>query len=738
MAKGPTKAMWKRMLAVMIVLAFVMSGGLVAQLVNLQFVQSEFYQEKAISQQLAKTTVNANRGTIYDCNMKPLAESASVWTIGLSPVNVEDEEQRRLVADGLAEILDIDSETIYEKAGHTGTQYETLKSKIDRPVFEAVTEFVNDHDLTCVVIDPDTKRYYPSGDLASTLLGFTGTDNNGLYGLEAYYEKYLKGVPGRRVTAKNALGGDMNFNYETIIDPEDGSDLVLTIDSAIQKFLERSLETAVVENSVGNRAAGIVMNVKTGEILAMATKGDYDPNDPFTITDSVALSRLESLEGDELKAAKNEELNEQWRNKAVSFSYEPGSVFKSITAAMALEEGKVTADDTFVCTGGLKVEGWPNPIRCNNRNGHGTLTFVQGLQQSCNPVFMTVGARVGSELFYQYFSAFGFTEQTGIDLPGEGESIYHGEDDLNAVALATSSFGQTFKVTPIQMITAICAIANGGKLMTPYVVKEVVGADNNIIESKEPEVRRQVISEDTAKELCEMLESVVSEGGGKNAYIPGYHVAGKTGTSEKRDMEGDLRVASFCGFAPAYDPEVACIIILDEPHATINYGGTIAAPVAKDVLKDTLEYLNIEPNYTEEELASLDVSTPYVIGKSIADAEQEIRKKDLNVKIVGGGSTVVKQIPASGLSIPQSGMVVLYTDEESQSRTATVPNLVGMTLSEANRAATNAGLNIKLSGAGLDGGQAVSYKQDVDEGTEVPLGTIITVEFRENVEADGF
>lgn len=716
---------------------------LVSRLVVLQFIDNDMYQQKAVTQQLRQTEITPNRGTIYDTNMKTLAQSVTVWTIVLNPKSVKDEQQRVLLADELSVILDIDRDVVYEKAGKTNRYYEVLKSKVDHDLYNQVEQFITDNKLTCIYAVQDSERKYPYGSLASSILGFTGTDNYGLSGLEAYYDDELQGTSGWVVQAKSATGQDLPDGYETTYDAVDGANLVLTIDEVIQHYLEKHLDLAASENSVTNRAAGIVMDVNTGAVLAMATTNDFDPNSPLEITDKSVLNKLEKMtDEEEYNKYRTEQLQESWRNKAVSDTYEPGSVFKAFTAAMALEEGVVKQTDMFTCTGAYRPVANHDPnIRCHKHSGHGTVSFRKGLQESCNPVFMQVGARIGAENFYEYFGAFGFRESTGIDLPGEAESVYHSLKTLqNPVSLATDSFGQTFRVTPLQIITAMSSIANGGKLVEPYVVAQKIDNDGNIIESHETVVKRQVISAQTSAELCEMLKSVVDEGAAKNAKLAGYRIAGKTGTSEKRDVYdeqgnqiNDLRIASFCGFAPADDPQIAVLIILDEPHASNIYGGTIAAPVAKSVFEDVLPYLGVEPSYTDKELENLDISTPDVTGKDVTQAENTIKASGLKVKIMGNGTQVLGQSPMVGESVMQGGTVVLYTDEMSAQQTVAVPNLIGMSPSEVNNALVNAGLNMTVSGSGLGEGSAVCHRQSIEPNVQVEYGTIIKVDFRYNV-----
>ncbi|MBR5134960.1 MAG: stage V sporulation protein D, partial [Clostridia bacterium] len=524
------------------------------QLAMLQIVQTDDWQRRATRQQLANSVISPNRGTIYDANMEILAESMQVWTVIMDPNNIEEEEDRVLIADELSELLGVDRDTLYKKTCKVESQYEVVKSKIERPLAEELIKWTDEHKMGGVFrLITDYKRTYPYGSLASCVLGFTGDDNTGLYGLEAEYNSMLQGEAGRIVTSKNGWGDDLptTLSYEKAVDAEDGNSLVLSIDQNIQHYAEKYLEEAILTTGATNRASAIVMDVETGAILAMATKGDYDPNRPFVLTDPTETAIIEALSGDEASARTKAALEKQWTNKAISEYYEPGSVFKMFTSAMALEEGLVSENSSFTCNGFETV--LDTTIHCHvYPMNHGTQSLSGAISSSCNPAFIQIGLSVGRDLYYRYYSGFGFTETTGIDMLGESkisESLYHSRDELDPVQLAVSSMGQTFKVTPIQMITAISAIANGGELVQPYVVQQVLDADGNVISNTSKTVKRQVISSETARRVSELLRVAVESGGGKNAYVAGYRVAGKTGTSEKTETDGKEVVASFGGFA---------------------------------------------------------------------------------------------------------------------------------------------------------------------------------------------
>ncbi len=733
MSKGTTLRMWRRSLIVLVLLVAVGFGIVIFRLAALQLVDGKDLQQKAIEQQLADTTINAQRGTIYDCNMKPLAQSATVWTVVLEPAYLKTDEEKELVASGLSEILEMDKEKLLELSKKK-SYYTVVKRKVENDIKEKIIKFKTDNEITTGIrLIEDYKRYYPYGAFAAPVIGFTGTDSQGLSGIEAYYDQELTGEAGRLITAKNARGTDMPFDYEQMIPAKDGNSLVLSIDEVIQHFLEKNLEEGIANNKVLNRATAIMMDVNTGEILGMAVKGDFDPNDPFTIADPEVAKQIEALPEEEKAAAKSDAWQKQWRNKAVSDTYYPGSVFKMVTASMAIEENVVNENTTFTCTGGMKPYPGASVIHCHKRSGHGTQTFLEALCNSCNPTFIMLGQKVGAEKFYQYYSAFGFSEKTGIDLPGEASDIFFSADGSMApMDLAVASFGQNFSITPIQMLTAAATIANGGKLVQPHVVKQIIDSDGNIVKSIDTNFKRTVISEDTAKRVCAMLQTNAKIGSGKNGYVPGYRVGGKTGTSEKIGSSGPNGmdyIASYCGFAPADDAKVAMLVFFDTPKGDSYYGSAVAAPVFAKVMQDVLPYLGIERQYTEEEMAKLEMATPSLVGKSVTEAKNEVQSQDLTPIIMGSGSTIVSQIPEPSRLIPKGGTIVLYTDQASTTEMVTVPNLVGLTMSAANQAAADARLNISITGAGLAGGEVVSSSQSVPEGTQVPPGTIITVEF---------
>ena len=735
MAKGTTIRMWRRT-AFLLALIIVGFAVVVVSLFRLQLVQGEEMQTRAVDQYLKDTSISAQRGTIYDCNMKVLAKSADVWKVVLEP-NYIDDDNRELICNGLSQILGLDKADLIERSKKR-TYYDVVKNKVETDVKDQIVAFKEENEITNGIrLIPDYKRYYPYGKFASSVLGFTGSDNQGLAGIEAQYDSELTGVPGRLVTAKNAVGTDMPFDYEQMVDAQNGNSLVLTIDEVVQHFLEKYLEEGVANSGTRNRACGIVMNVKTGAILGMAVKGDFDPNDPFTLTDPKEQAAVDALQGEERTKALNEARQKQWRNKCVSDTYYPGSVFKMVTSSMGFEEGIISENTPFSCPGYYVVAD--RRISCWKSGGHGSETFAQGLCNSCNPVFIQVGEKLGAQTFFEYFEAFGFTQKTGIDLPGESRSIYY-DETMGPVELATESFGQNFSITPIQMITAAAAVANGGYLVQPHVVAQVIDDEGNIIRTTDTTVKRQVISNETSRRVSAILQQTATTGTAKNGYIAGYRVAGKTGTSEKiaewiaQGKQGEKKyIASYCGYAPADDPQVAMLVFFDEPlpQGGQVFGSAIAGPPFAKTMSEILPYLGVEAKYTEEELAKLDTSAPDVLGKSVQEAQNLIQSAELNVKVYGQGDTVLSQVPEPGKSIPKSGQVVLFTDEESAAQTVTVPKLTGLTLAQANSTAANAGINISISGAALTGKNAVSNLQSIPEGSQVPPGTMVTVDFVE-------
>ena len=734
MQTRPSKRMATRAALAMAGLSLAFLYGIGA-LIYAGLINGEENRLKAERNQLSDTQIAAERGTIYDSNMNVLAKSASAWLVYINPSQIKDDTQKELVVNGLSRILGVDADSVRTKAEKTKTGYQKIAGEVETDVKEALEAYIDensDNKLSTIIgIDPDTKRYYPYSSFASTIIGFTNSDDQGVGGIEMQYDDDLTGVSGRIITAKNAQQGSMSSDYETTYDAKPGESLVLTIDEVIQYYLEQGLEQALVD-TCAKYAYGIVMDTDTGAILGMTSKPDFDLNNPRKISNAALSETIAAITDDTQRAQETTNaLYAQWRNRTISDTYEPGSVFKTVVVSAALEEGVVDLNTTYTCTGGIQVAD--NYQRCWKPGGHGHETLTQGLMNSCNPFFITIGQALGEERFYKYFEAFGFIEKTGIDLPAEAKPVagktYHALESMGISELSSSSFGQTFQVSPIQMITAVNTIANGGKLMQPYVVDSKLDSDGNVVYKTTPTVKRQVISEKTASTVADMMEQVVSIGTGKNAYVAGYHVAGKTGTSEKIGIEGAY-IASFAGFAPADNPEISILIAIDEPTGE-HGGGAVAAPIAGMLLEKIMTYLNVEPQYEDDELSNISSVAPSLVGKSVGDAKVSAAK--FTVKVVGSGTKVISQTPAAGQQMRTGGVIVVYTEENAAKQTATVPNLCNMSMSQANSAAVNAGFNIRLSGT-TNSGEVLSYKQSVNAGEEAEIGSVITVYFKSNVD----
>lgn len=774
------------------------------KLYDLQVRQHDELQEKAVAQQTRSTVITASRGTIYDRNGLPLALSATAETVFISPYEInsylEEQEQKakeeaaaaeeegrpyvppiirdkEFIARGLGRILDVDPETILEKMEKTNSKYEIVKKRVDQEVADEVRRFINGeiddegNEITMetaagktalkenpsqspvkirgVYMEPGSKRYYPYGSLASNVIGFVNGENEGGVGLEAKYNSILSGTAGLTVTARNAVGGDLLYQYEQYYDAENGKNLVLTLDSNIQYYLEKGLKSMLDKYDAKNGGTGIVMDVNSGAILAMASYPNYDPNDYGSIYDETLKAQLDeklaALAADRASYKTEEEYQEavsaatssvvgsQWRNKCIDSTYEPGSTFKPVTLAAALEEGLVNMNTTFNCSGSIMVQGWGKPINCSKRAGHGLQTLEQAVGNSCNPAFITMGLKIGTETYYDYLQSFGLMEKTGVDMIGEVCGIFADEDSFNSnvVSLASYSFGQTFNVTPLELIRAQAACINGGYLYTPYVVEQVLDDDGNIVLQHSTDTSRQVISEETSAKVRECLEYVVASGGGRNGQVAGYRIGGKTGTADKTGT-GDV-VVSFMCFAPADDPQIIMLLTMDTPSrstGTAVFGGTMVAPVASSIMSEILPYLGIEPDYSAAELVGADATVPNVVGKTAAEAKEKLESVGFAYKTVGDGATVTDQTPAGGAIIPNNASVILYLGVEKSDDLCTVPNVVGKTALEANKALTNAGLIMKVSGATtVSSGNVHAISQSAAPGSELAAGSVVTVQF---------
>ncbi len=765
---APTNSMKRRMFFGVFAGLLLFTAYIVYELYNVAVVKSEYYRSKANEQQIERFTINANRGTIYDRNGKILAQSTTVWDVIIDPLQIlaiEGEmgldfsksmkkEKVELIARELSNILKLNYDELMEIITEKNTHYYTVARKIDRESYEKIQSFIIDKKINTfsVRLVENSKRYYPNGALASSVIGFINSENDGVYGLEAYYDDYLKGVDGLVETALSRSGEAMPYDYEKRYEASDGNSLVLTIDEVVQHYLEKNLETTLSQHKVANRATGIVMNVNTGAIVAMATASGYDLNNPSelsdydkqalidleqdlimdyaagSMTDQDAINELIQKELEDTEAAMRET---QWKNKAISELYFPGSVFKVITCASALEEEVINLNSSFNCY--YEVTVADTKFHCWSPIGHGTVDLQSAITASCNPAFVDIGLKLGRELFCGYFEAFGFTEKTGIDLPGEAAPLYMPYERMGVVELASSSFGQTNKITPIQMICAYAAAVNGGYLVTPYVVDRIIDSDGNVIKTTETIVKRQVISEETSELMRQITENIVTTNGGTNAYIPGYRIGGKSGTSQKLDEypNHSMRyVGSFCAFTPANDPEYIMLVCVDEPLGASYYGSAVAAPTVSAVFSECLEYLNVYPQYTAEELAQQDITVPYVYDFAILDAIAKLNEKGLKYEIIGDESVGIVDytIPLAASNIPRDGTVIVYMMGAEEEK-VTVPNVMGLTVEQANQRLVNAGLNISLDGGAVNNAGATASYQSVEAGEEVSRGTVVNVTF---------
>lgn len=738
--KGPSNKILNRIIMCMILCVLVGFIPLAGALIKIQLIDYKTYQARAIEQQTRDTIITPKRGVIYDRNMKEIAVSATAETVFISPAEFDDDEEAETVAKILSETLELEYESVLAKTQNKKSYYQVIKKKIDIDTATKLRKEIKEHKVSGIHLAEDTKRYYPYGSFASQVIGFCGDDNTGLFGIEMKYENILKGMPGRVIAAKNARGTEMPFQYEEYYDAQNGQNIVLTIDETIQQVLENHLQTAVIDGKIENRGAGIVYNIKTGEILAMATYGDFDLNDPFEITDPEALKRIEAAGEAEKSSVRSNELQAAWRNKFISDAYEPGSVFKILTVAMGYEEGVVNERSTFNCPGGLRVAD--RIIHCWKRTGHGNVNLSQALEKSCNCALMNIVSKVGNEKFYDYCEAFGLLGKTGVDLVGEANGYFFGEESFknpnNKVSLAVASFGQTFKVTPMQMVCAVGAVVNDGKLMKPHIVKEIVDDNGIVIEKNEPEVVRQIVSEKTSDFINSSIEETVSTGTGKNARVSGYRIGGKTGTSEKVDEytaeEGKKYIASFFGVAPMENPEIAILVMLDTPRGIYLEGSQLAAPVAGKVFAEILPYLGFEPTYTADELIGAEVTMPNLIGGTTESVNKllstNFNYSSFTIKTVGDGNTCTDQIPAEGSKIPKNSTIVVYMGGKAEAEKVAMPNVIGMTPESANKVITNAGLYMKASGAVDSRSSAIgATKQQYSEGTMLNRGTVVSVEF---------
>ncbi len=794
----------RRTLLCMVVLS-ILFLTLFGRLFLLMVIQHDKYEAQAINNQTSKYAVRADRGTIYDCNMNVLANSVAVENVFLDPnVIREAGEDVELIASGLSELLNVEKDFVREQASDATQRYKIIKRRISRDLADQVRAFIDENSLTGVALEMDSQRVYPYSTLAAQVIGFTNGENKGAEGLEAAYDGILQGTAGQVVKTRGNLGTEMLYNYEKYYEATNGNDLVLSIDNTVQFYLEKNLKAAIEKYDVQNGAFGIVMDVNNGAIKGMSTMGSYDPNNYLEIGDPATMEELEELYArvqdaktksqlsaaaisdntDKDKEAENsdgddsdeeaepttaegyaklyekllEQYNQdiaaarlkQWRNRTVSDGYEPGSTFKTITLAAALEEGAVSLEDTWYCGGSAKIEKRDDILHCWKSAGHGAQTTAQALQNSCNLAFANIGIALGGEKLYEYVKAFGLMEQTGVDLPGEATGYFFSEQALanpeSYASLTSAAFGQTFKVTPIQLVRAISAVVNGGYVLEPYIVSEVLDADGNVVKSNQRKVLRQVISEQTSKTMRTLMESVVTEGTASNAQVVGYSIGGKTGTSEKIDVldengrRVDDKIVSFVGVAPIDDPQYIVLIALDTPSTSTGYyisGGVMAAPVVRDVFTDILPYLGVTPHYEEEDLHLVNMTMPNVVALSRDEAEKTLKETYLQVKFVGEGETVTDQIPASGGAVPGNSTVLVYLGEEKPTDLVTVPELIGLTQYQANIKISNiGGLYLQCCGTTSQSESVAISAQSIASGTEVERGTTITVELTDSSARD--
>lgn len=735
--KGPAQRLRQRT-AILILLILVLGfGAAVLRLTYLTTIQSSELQESAVDLQLADTTVSAKRGTIYDANGNVLAESASVWQVVMSPVNFKNDKQRQAAAKGLSEIFDLEYNDVLDDTKQQ-SHYVVVKRRIESDEREKVLELIDTlkKDYSCsgvIQLLDDYKRYYPKNSLASSVIGFTGSDDQGLEGIEYEYDSYLSGTPGRIITAQNARGTDMPFRYEQNVESEDGNNVYLTIDETIQSICEKYMQKGVEDNNVLNKGVCIAMDVNTGAILAMVTTDGYDLNNPYELS-AKEKKKIKSTAKSKQAEAESAALSAMWRNKAVADTYMPGSVFKMCVASAALEENLVNEKTSFTCTGSISVEG--ETIHCSNISGHGTQNFVEVISNSCNPAFIQIGQMLGAGKFRQYYQGFGFSDKTGIDLPGEAEDSFWKEGKMGGVDLAVASFGQNFTITPIQMITACAAVSNGGYVVQPHVVSKITDSKGNVIKTVDKKVKRQVISDDTSKKMNEYLEYNTERQGAAAGYISGYKVAGKTGTTEKRGVTkfessfSEDYISSFCGYAPADDPQIAMLVFFDTPDGDAYYGSQVSSPVFINIMSEVLPYLDVKTSYTDEELGYVDASAGDYTGVSVDEAKTAVEADGFTATVKGNGSTVISQIPTVSSGLQKGGSIVLYTDSDSQSETVSVPSLIGLSPDEVNDVASAYGLNVSFSGATTSSG--TSSSQNVEAGTSVSPGTVITVSFADS------
>ena len=731
------------------------------QLYRLMIVDHDYYAGLALRNQTRTTYVTADRGTIYDRNMEILACAQTVENVYLDPHELRQSgADLQALSRELGQILDLDPDKILEKSKNMSLRYQQIAAAVDEDTAGKIRDLIAREQIAGVHLEPSSKRYYPQGSLAAQVIGFTNASNTGSEGIEAAYDQYLSGTPGRVITTKGSNEMDMPFSYEDQIAAVPGCDVILTLDTTVQSCLEKQMAAAIDRYDVQNGAFGLVMDVDTGEVLAMATLGSYDPNAYLEIADPQTLAQVEELERTYLSYAPGTDRYEdglkayqealtaarlkQWRNRVISDGYEPGSTFKVLTMAAALDSGSIDLDTTFYCKGAEQIPGRAQLLHCWRPAGHGSQKTAQALQNSCNLAFAHIALKMGGDTFYDYIQRFGVMEKTGIDLNGESKGVFFSKELVTdtekwgTASLTSGSFGQTFKLTPLQLVRAISAVVNGGYLMEPYIVSEAIDAQGRTVLRQEPTMVRQVISEETSKTMCQLLKGVVAEGTAKNAAVAGFSIGGKTGTSEKIDVfdENGQRVldkiVSFVGIAPMEDPEYIVLVALDTPSRTTGLyisGGAMAAPTVGAVMGDILPYLGVAQNYTEEELPGKTLVMEDLTGLTVQEAQEKLKDQGLTCQTVGEGQSVTGQIPAAGRTISGGSQVVLYLDQELPEELVAVPDFAGLTRQQASDQAGKLGLYILVTGnMDLTPDVKVSY-QDIAPGTQVAVGTTVTLCF---------
>ena len=758
----------RRILAVAAVLGLLGFVPVALRLYNLMVTNYDYYANLALRNQTRTTAVTADRGTIYDCNMNILAQSVSVENVYLDPHELKQSKaDLEAVSKKLGEILDLDPAWILEQSKDTTKRYKQIAARISEETAAVIRAYINENSISGIHLEPNSRRYYPYGTLAAQIIGFTNASNTGSEGVEAAYNSYLEGTAGKVITTKGNNEMDMPFSYEKYVESIPGCDVILTLDASVQACLEKQMEAAIARYDVRNGAFGMVMNVNTGEILAMATLGSYDPNNYLEIYDPEALAQTEQLRLDYLalpedsegylagKTAYSEAVTaarlKQWRNRVISDGYEPGSTFKVLTMAAALDSGAINLETNFYCKGAEQIPGRSQLLHCWRSAGHGAEKTPQALQNSCNIAFAHIALKLGGERFYEYVQRFGVLEKTGIDLAGESKGVFFDKalvtdtDKWGTASLTSGSFGQTFKLTPLQLVRAIASVVNGGYLLEPYIVSEVVDANGNTVLKQEPTVIRQTISQETSKLMCQLIESVVTEGTAKNASVAGYAIGGKTGTSEKIDVfdkNGQRvldKIVSFVGIAPMDAPEYIVLVALDTPSRSTGIyisGGVMAAPTVGAVMGDILPYLGVGQTFSGEDAAGQKILLEDLTGLTVKEAEKALKELGLTARISGEAETVTGQIPAAGQIVPGGSQVLLYLGEAAPRKTTQVPDFLGMNRRQAADAAMSAGLYVLVSGNDSLDPKVTVTAQSVAPGTEVPLGTTVTLEFTDTKAAD--